>query len=263
MSPEKSVSTLAGKVALVTGAADGIGHAIAVAFAEAGAIVEASDIASERLAKRVSALSEAGLAAVASTCDVASTDSVRQWIESCVKRQGRIDILVNNAAIALSGNVTAMPESDWFQVLNTNLTSAFRTIQTALPVMIEGGGGSVVNIGSTQGHRSWNDWTAYAAAKGGLQSMTRQLAGQFGSAKVRFNVISPGAIDTPLNQRRAEEEGEAFVEASRGMHALERFGTPEEVAQAALFLASDAASFVTGHDLRVDGGLSALPRYCP
>lgn len=257
----KNPQQLTGKVALVTGAADGIGLAIATLFAQSGARVEMSDMHEDNLSAAVKALRRNGYEVRGSRCDVTKSGDVKKWISDCLSFRNRIDILVNNAAVAISGNITDMPESDWERVINTNLTSAYRTIRAVLPVMLAQGSGSVVNIGSTQSHRSWDDWTAYAAAKGGLHSMTRQLAGQFGSQGVRFNIISPGAINTPMNQRRAQGEGPQFVEISRNMHAIPRMGEPDEVAHAALFLASDAASFITGQDLLVDGGLSTLPRY--
>lgn len=261
MPKNQTPKQLQNKVALVTGAADGIGYAIAQTLFEAGCTVELCDIDNERLIEQTKRLDPNGQRAFASLCDVSDTKSVNNWIDACLERRGKIDILINNAATAISGNICEMPESDWNKILNTNLTSAFRTIQKTLPSMLTQGSGSVINIGSIQGHRSWDNWTAYAAAKGALQAMTRQLAGQFGKQGVRFNVISPGAINTPLNERRAKEEGEDFVKASTNMHALRRFGQPEEVAQTALYLASDASSFVTGQDLLVDGGLSVLPRY--
>lgn len=115
-------------------------------------------------------------------------------------------------------------------------------------------------MASIQGDRSWDHWTTYAAAKGAMKAMTRQLAGQYGSQGVRFNCISPGAMDTPMNQERRQREGASFYEANQRMHALARMGRADEVNGAAIFLASDESSFVTGADLLVDGGLSVLPR---
>src|SRR5690606_707712 len=119
----------------------------------------------------------------------------------------------------------------------------------------------VINMSSTQAHRSWNNWTAYAAAKGAIISMTRQLAGQFGSKNIRFNSISPGTISTPMLERRIKSEGAALLEQSIKMHAMERLGKPEEVAAVALLLAGDDAQFINGIDIKVDGGLSTLARY--
>ncbi len=116
-------------------------------------------------------------------------------------------------------------------------------------------------MSSTQAFRSWNNWTAYAAAKGAMLAMTNQLAGQFGKDNIRFNSISPGAILTPMNEKRAEREGSGFLKSSIGQHAIERMGTPQEVAMTAVFLASDESSFITGVDIKVDGGLCTLPRY--
>jgi NAD(P)-dependent dehydrogenase (short-subunit alcohol dehydrogenase family) len=115
-------------------------------------------------------------------------------------------------------------------------------------------------MASIQGDRSWDHWTTYAAAKGAMKAMTRQLAGQYGTSGVRFNCISPGAMNTPMNQARREKEGEAFYEANGRLHALGRMGRADEVNGAAIYLASDASSFVTGTDLLFDGGLSVLPR---
>ncbi|RYZ52766.1 MAG: SDR family oxidoreductase [Chitinophagaceae bacterium] len=247
---------LKGKVAIITGAADGIGLACANCFCSEGAHVVMADIAEEKL---IAAAHE--LDAVAVRCDVGNTEAVRQLVAGAIARFGRIDILVNNAAVAIGGNITQMSEEDWNKVLNTNLTSAFRTIKEVLPHMLQQGRGSVINMASTQAHRSWHNWTAYAAAKGALISMTMQLAGQFGAQNIRFNSISPGTIATPMLQKRIAEEGAALLDSSVKMHAMERLGRPEEVAAVALLLAGDEASFINGTDIKVDGGLCTLPRY--
>jgi NAD(P)-dependent dehydrogenase (short-subunit alcohol dehydrogenase family) len=137
----------------------------------------------------------------------------------------------------------------------------YRTVKSALPHMLRQKSGSVINISSTQAFRSWNDWTAYAGAKGAILSMTNQLAGQFGEYNIRFNSISPGSILTPMNEKRAREEGPEFMSKSEQMHAMKRMGTPTEVAMTAVFLASDESAFITGEDIKVDGGLCTLPRY--
>lgn len=252
---------LKNKVAIITGAANGIGLAISDAFAKEGAIVIAGDINENKCKAEAERLSKEGAIVRAIKCDVGLTDDVERLINSAITEFGRIDVLVNNAAIALNGNIMEMPEADWDMLMNTNLKSIYRTIKAALPYMIKQRSGSVINISSTQAYRSWHNWTAYAGAKGAILSMTNQLAGQFGEYNVRFNSISPGAILTPMNEKRVAEEGREFLIKSEAMHAMKRMGTPQEVAMTAVFLASDEAGFITGEDIIVDGGLCTLPRY--
>jgi NAD(P)-dependent dehydrogenase (short-subunit alcohol dehydrogenase family) len=252
---------LKNKIAVITGAANGIGLAIAEAFAGSGAIVIGSDTNEEKCKAEMQRLAESGAIALAIKCDVGITEEVNHLINMAIKEFGRVDILVNNAAVPIGGNIMEMPEADWDVLMNVNLKSIFRTIKVALPHMIKQRSGSIINISSTQAFRSWHNWTAYAAAKGAILSMTNQLAGQFGEYNVRFNSISPGAILTPLNEARAKKEGPGFLDKSAAMHAMNRMGTPEEVAMTALFLASDEARFITGEDIKVDGGLCTLPRY--
>ena len=252
---------LKNKVAVITGAANGIGLAISEAFVKEGAIIIAGDIDEKKCKAEAERLGKDGAIVRAIKCDVSQTEDVNFLINSAINEFGRIDVLVNNAAIAIKGNIMEMPEADWDMLMNTNLKSIYRTIKAALPYMIKQRSGSVINISSTQAFRSWHDWTAYAGAKGAILSMTNQLAGQFGEYNVRFNSISPGAILTPMNEKRAREEGPEFLIKSEAMHAMKRMGTPQEVAMAAVFLASDEAGFITGEDIKVDGGLCTLPRY--
>ena len=252
---------LKNKVAVITGAANGIGLAISEAFVKEGAIIIAGDVDEKKCKAEAERLGKNGAIVLAIKCDVGSTKDVDHLINSAINEFSKIDILVNNAAIAIGGNIMEMPEADWDMLMNTNLKSIYRTIKTTLPHMIKQGSGSVINIASTQAFRSWNNWTAYAGAKGAILSMTNQLAGQFGKYNVRFNSISPGAILTPMNEKRAREEGPEFLIKSAAMHAMKRMGTPQEVAMTAVFLASDEATFVTGEDIKVDGGLCTLPRY--
>ena len=252
---------LKNKVAIITGAANGIGLATSEAFVKEGAIVIAADIDEEKCKTEMKRLNRDGAVIRAVKCDVGLTKDVDDLIHSTINEFGRIDVLVNNAAIAIKGNIMEMPEMDWDLLMNTNLKSIYRTIKAALPYMVKQKSGSIINISSTQAFRSWHDWTAYAGAKGAILSMTNQLAGQFGEYNVRFNSISPGAILTPMNEKRAREEGPEFLIKSEAMHAMKRMGTPMEVAMTAVFLASDEAGFITGEDIKVDGGLCTLPRY--
>ena len=252
---------LKNKVAVITGAANGIGLGISEAFAKEGAIIIAGDIDEKKSKIEAERLSSDGAIVRTIKCDVGVTQDVERLIHAAINEFGRIDVLVNNAAIAIKGNIMEMPEAVWDLLMNTNLKSIYRTTKAALPHMINQRSGSVINISSTQAFRSWRDWTAYAGAKGAILSMTCQLAGQFGEYNVRFNSISPGAILTPMNEKRAREEGPEFLIKSEAMHAMKRMGTPREVAMTAVFLASDEAAFITGEDIKVDGGLSVLPRY--
>ena len=246
---------------VVTGAADGIGRAIAEAFVEVGGRVHLLDV-DPRGASVAESLAAAGPGeADFARCDVRSGAEVSSAVERAVEASGRIDVLVNNAAIALGGNIAEMPEDDWNRVIDTNLSGAYRTIHAVLPHMRRRKSGCILNLTSVQGQRSWPDWTAYAAAKGGLAAMTRQLAGQFGAEGIRVNAICPGSIDTPMNQRRVEREGEHLLAAWRRMHALKRTGKPREVARLAVFLASEDGAFISGEEINVDGGLATLPLY--
>ncbi|MEM1134491.1 MAG: SDR family oxidoreductase [Bacteroidota bacterium] len=249
------------KIAIVTGAADGIGLAICQTFTKEGAKVCMADINISKCEKEAKKIKENGGACIAVSCDVGDTESVEKMVSKTLKKYQQIDILVNNAAVAISGNVTEMSENDWDTLMNINLKGVFRGIKLILPYMLQQQSGSIINISSVQAVRSWNNWTAYAAAKGAINAMTTQLAGQFGKQNVRINSISPGAISTPMNQDRIRNEGERFLKSSVDQAALKRLGQSEEVAQTALFLASDEVKFITGADIKVDGGLTVLPHY--
>jgi meso-butanediol dehydrogenase / (S,S)-butanediol dehydrogenase / diacetyl reductase len=251
---------LLGRTAIVTGAAEGIGLAISKRLASEGAYVISADINVAKCVAEAETLVQANWKAAGIECDIRSLDQVRHLAAEAIRLTGRIDILVNNAAVAISGNAVTMAEEDWTRVLDTNLTGAFRMIQAVLPAMLAQGSGNIVNVASMQAHRSLNDWTAYAAAKGGLISMTVQLAGQFAAQGIRVNSISPGTINTPMCERIAAEKGDQVVRMWNTMHAIDRIGTTDEVAAAVLFLSSEEASFITGVDLKVDGGMSTLVR---
>ncbi len=255
---------LQGKIAVITGAADGIGHAITAAMASEGAHVFASDIDDQKGQAFVAELTAKGLAADYVHCDVAVEHDIRRLIETAVAKGGRLDVLVNNAAIAIGGMpIHAMTDAQWHRLIEVNLTSVFRGCKFALPHMIHQRSGSIINMASAQGHIGLDGWTAYAGAKGAVLSMTRQMAVEFGPHNVRINSISPGTIATPMNDQVIAEQGDHIARAWVKMHPIGRIGKPAEIAEAAVYLASDAAGFTTGTDLRVDGGLTAAPRFVP
>jgi NAD(P)-dependent dehydrogenase (short-subunit alcohol dehydrogenase family) len=258
------MARLDGKTAVVTGGADGIGHAIADAMSREGAHVLVGDIDDRKGSAFVAELVKSGRKADYLHCDVSQEKDIAGLIAAAVEKTGRLDILVNNAAIAIGGMpVHEMTDEQWHRLIAVNLTSVFRGCKYALPHMIRQTAGSIINMASAQGHIGLDGWTAYAGAKGAVMSMTRQMAVEFGPHNVRVNSISPGTINTPMNEKVIAELGENVARAWVKMHPIGRIGNPEEVAEAAVYLASDAAGFTTGIDLRVDGGLTAAPRYVP
>ena len=245
------------KVAIVTGAATGIGEAAATALAKAGASVMFSDIDEAAGKDKVEALAKIDYDVAFQRADVRVTDDVEALIAATVSRFGRLDILVNNAAVAIPGKVAEISEEDWNQVLNTNLTSVWRGMHFAIPKMLEQGGGSIINMSSAQGLMGFSAWSAYAAAKGAINALVRQTAVDYSRHNIRINAIAPGTINTPMNMRLAAEaeDGEAMMADWASRHATRRIGEPEEVAALVVFLAGDDAAFITGEVIRVDGGL--------
>lgn len=254
---------LEGKTAVITGAADGIGFAISKAMAAEGAHVFMGDINDEKGKAAAEGLVKAGGRATFRHCDVSVEQDIADLVATAAET-GHLDILVNNAAISIGGMpLHEMTDEQWHRLIAVNLTSVFRGTKYALPHMLRQKSGSVISMASAQGHIGLDGWTAYAGAKGAIVSMMRQLAVEFGPHNIRFNSISPGTINTPMNVQVVSELGPQVGRAWVKMHPLGRIGKPEEVAEAAVYLASDAASFTTGTDLRVDGGLTAAPRYVP
>ncbi|RVT82732.1 SDR family oxidoreductase [Rhodobacteraceae bacterium CCMM004] len=252
------------KVAVITGAADGIGLYIARGMAAEGARVVMGDIAADKGRSEAEAIVAGGGTALFRPCDVSSHSDVEALIAAAVAEYGRIDILVNNAAIAIGGMpIHDMTYDQWDKLIAVNLSSVFYGCKAALPHMIDQGGGSIVNMASAQGHVGLDGWTAYAGAKGAIMSMTRQMAVEFGKQGIRVNSISPGTIATPMNDQVVAELGSHLTDTWVKMHPIGRIGRPEEVAEAAIYLASDMAGFTTGIDLKVDGGLTAAPRFVP
>ncbi|HLV94564.1 MAG TPA: SDR family oxidoreductase [Candidatus Acidoferrales bacterium] len=250
-----------GKVALVTGTT-GIGRAIAVRFAAGGAGVVACGIdraANEDLSRYATAH---GLVLDVETCDVAEAEAVRSLIAKIVARVGGLDIIVNAAAIHVFGNAVETDPEMWNRSMMVNVGSVFLTSHFGIPEMKKRGGGSIINFASVQGYACQRGVAAYATSKGAIHSLTRALALDHATDKIRVNSISPGSIRTPMLASSAAHFSpdtpveEAFARFGAA-HPLGRIGTPEEVAELAAFLASDKASFCTGGDYLIDGGLLA------
>lgn len=250
-------SSFKNKVAVVTGAAAGIGEATARTFAKSGATVALVDRDKEKGALTTAQIVSAGGQAKFYTCDVTSATQVKETVQSIVQTHGGIDILISNAGIQRYGDVVATEEALWDEVLATNLKSCYLVAKHVVPAMLQRGGGSIVAVGSVQSVSAVPNSAAYVAAKHGLLGLVRSIALDFAQRKIRANCVLPGAIDTPMLRWAASLSPDpgAVIEACNRLHALGRIGQPEEVAQAIAFLASDAASFITGAALLVDGGM--------
>lgn len=247
---------LKGKVAIVTGAGGGIGAAIAKLFAEEGACVMATDVQGDKLKKWVDVANEGqGLCIQQMMHDVTSPSCWVDVIKNTVAAYGRIDILINNAGVYPPGATTESTAADlWNTVMSINLTGPFIGTQLCLPYMKQGGGGAVVNISSIAGIVGGNG-AAYSASKGGLRLLSKDHAVEFAKYNIRVNSIHPGGVITPMTDFIANIPG--ADEMVHNMCPMGRMGTAKEIAYGALFLASDEASYVTGTELVIDGGLTA------
>lgn len=245
------------KVAIVTGGALGIGRAAALALAREGARVVVADLNVEGGEQTVRDIQDARGEAFFQRVDVGRSADLEHVVAETVRRYGGLHVLVNNVGIAIPGSAAEISEEDWNKTLNINLTSVWRGMKYAIPEMIKGGGGSIINMSSVQGLVGFSGWAAYAASKGGINALTQQVAVDYAPQNIRVNAIAPGTIMTPMNERifEATEDKEALITTWNKLHPLGRFGQPEEVANVIVFLASDESSFVTGAIIRVDGGL--------
>ena len=253
-----------GRVALVTGGALGIGRGIVEEFAAAGAAVAIADVNADAAGSLASELGRAGHRAIATVGDVSSAADADRMVAETIAAFGRLDILVNNAGIHPAEwffRVEDMPEDAWDRILDVNLKGIYLMSKAAIPQIRLAGRGAIVNIASVQGLQSAPMVPSYAASKGGVLSLTRQMALDYARENIRVVAVCPGTIDTDMSRAGARAAGDDIDAAVRTMaarHPLGRVGQPRDIAHAVLFLASDRASFITGEYLNVDGGLMAL-----
>jgi NAD(P)-dependent dehydrogenase (short-subunit alcohol dehydrogenase family) len=248
---------LEGRVALITGSASGQGRAAAERLAAHGAAIAVVDIADEGSAETVRRVEAVGGEAAALHADVSVRADVEAMVAAVVERWGRLDVLYNNAAVQMSGRLVECTEADWDLTVATNLDAVFWACRAALPVMLEGDGGSIINTASVLGLIGSEGYVAYGAAKAGLVALTRQIAVEYGPT-VRANVIAPGSIDTPRFRKVADEMDDpaGFLGGLTKTIPLHRLGTAEDVAGIALFLASDLSAYTSGAIIPADGGLA-------
>lgn len=248
-----------GKVALVTGAAAGIGYTIATRLARAGydiAIVDVDGVGADRAAR---GLHRDGRRATAIVCDVGDRAAVHRMVESIARALGDIDLLVNNAGIARLGPLVSFPESDWRELFRVNVDGVFFCCQAALPGMLERGRGNIVNISSWNGKLGAPNFGAYSATKAAVISLTQALAREVAAHGIRVNAVCPGIVAGTPMRKDVERQGQAFglpLSSERAkVVPLGRLATPEDIAGAVAFLASDEAAYMTGQAINVTGGL--------
>jgi NAD(P)-dependent dehydrogenase (short-subunit alcohol dehydrogenase family) len=246
---------LAGRIALVTGAASGIGRATAQLFAAEGAHVYVTDVNGAGAETVAAEIGRAGGAATAITTDVSLGQDVTAMFRAVATAHGRLDALVNNAGLNVRGDFRHLSDADWVKIREVNLDGMVRIARDGFELLRASKRGSLVNIASIMGHRGLRQLAAYSATKGAILALTRGLAVEYAPFAIRVNALAPGFVETALTERALKNPGiqKALIDST----PLRRFGRPEEIAKAALFLASDDASFVTGAELAVDGGMSA------
>ncbi|MDY4034633.1 MAG: gluconate 5-dehydrogenase [Streptococcus dysgalactiae] len=257
----ENMFSLQGKIALITGASYGIGFEIAKAYAQAGATIVFNDIKQELVDKGLAAYRELGIEANGYVCDVTDEAGIQQMVSQIEDEVGVIDILVNNAGIIRRTPMLEMAAEDFRQVIDIDLNAPFIVSKAVLPSMIAKGHGKIINICSMMSELGRETVSAYAAAKGGLKMLTKNIASEFGEANIQCNGIGPGYIATPqtapLRERQADGSRHPFDQFIIAKTPAARWGTTEDLAGPAVFLASDASNFVNGHILYVDGGILA------
>ena len=252
---------LDGKIALVTGASYGIGYAIAKGLAAAGATIVFNDIKQELVDKGLAAYEADGIKAHGYVCDVTNEEAVTEMVAKIEKEVGVIDILVNNAGIIKRIPMCEMSAAEFRQVIDVDLNAPFIMSKAVIPAMIKKGHGKIINICSMMSELGRETVSAYAAAKGGLKMLTRNICSEYGKYNIQCNGIGPGYIATPqtapLREPQADGSKHPFDSFILAKTPAERWGDPEDLAGPAVFLASDASNFVNGHVLYVDGGILA------
>ncbi len=253
--------SLSGRVALVTGGSYGIGFAIAEAFAAAGAVIVFNDISRELVDKGLNSYKEKGIDAKGYVCDVTDENQVNAMVQQIEKEVGVIDILVNNAGIIKRIPMCDMSAAEFRQVIDVDLTAPFIVAKAVIPSMIKKGHGKIINICSMMSELGRETVSAYAAAKGGLKMLTKNIASEYGEFNIQCNGIGPGYIATPqtapLREPQADGSRHPFDNFIIAKTPAARWGNPEDLGGPAVFLASDASNFVNGHILYVDGGILA------
>ena len=248
--------SLEGKIALVTGAAYGIGFALAKSYAQAGATIVFNDINQDLVDKGLKAYEELGIKAFGYVCDVTDEPKVMELVKTIEKEVGVIDILVNNAGIIKRIPMLEMKAEEFRQVIDVDLTAPFIVAKAVIPGMIKKGHGKIINICSMMSELGRETVSAYAAAKGGLKMLTKNIASEYGEYNIQCNGIGPGYIETPQTAP-IRTEGHPFNNFIIAKTPAARWGTTEDLMGPAVFLASDASDFVNGHILYVDGGILA------
>ena len=248
--------SLKGKIALVTGASGGIGFSIASALSEAGATIVFNDVKQELVDSGLAAYKEKGIKAYGYVCDVTNEAAVNELVARIEKEVGVIDILVNNAGIIKRIPMVEMPAAEFRQVVDVNLNAPFIVSKAVIPGMIRKGGGKIINICSMMSELGRETVSAYAAAKGGLKMLTRNIASEYGQYNIQCNGLGPGYIATSITAS-LRTEGHPFNSFIIAKTPAARWGNPEDLAGPAVFLASPASDFVNGHILYVDGGILA------
>ena len=249
------------KVVLITGAGSGIGQATAVRFAQEGAIVVIGDIHEKGARETIEEIKADRGRASYEIIDVSIAKEVQNFVERAAKKYGKIDILYNNAGMEVFNKIADTSEEDWEKMINVNLKGVFLGMKYVLPIMKKQGYGVILNMASVAGLSAWPGLGVYSAAKGGIVLLTKAAAAEYGKSGIRINCVCPGSISTPLLDEQffgAMEDPEKAKKQLLKHYPLNRLGHVEEVASAALFLVSDEASFITGHALSIDGGISCF-----